>query len=219
MIEFNLLNQMDKGGPIMWVIFIAACITFAMLFWQAIRVYSLIKYARIDYQNLLHTPHFQMSEKSRHTSPAAQILQQMNWNEIFNRDDLVKEMNIQFAGITPKIEGSMPTIATLGALLPMLGLLGTVTGMINVFEVIALHGTGKPEQMASGISQALLTTASGLIFAIPVIFLHHLLSAKVNELMITTSQTMQILMHRDINSIKNMSGNNSTHEMVSDQAS
>ncbi|MFW2372652.1 MAG: MotA/TolQ/ExbB proton channel family protein, partial [Gammaproteobacteria bacterium] len=88
------------------------------------------------------------------------------------------------------------------ALLPMLGLLGTVTGMINVFEVIALHGTGKPEEMASGISQALLTTASGLIFAIPVIFLHHLLSRKVNELMVTTSQTMQILIHKDIDTFK-----------------
>lgn len=202
MIDFNLLNQMDKGGPIMWVIFVAACIAFGMLIWQSIRVYSLIKSARTDYQNLLEDPACNIINESEQASPAALILRQMNWKEIFNKDDLIKEMNIQLAGISPIIEGSLPTIATLGALLPMLGLLGTVTGMINVFEVIALHGTGKPEQMASGISQALLTTASGLIFAIPVIFLHHLLSRKVNELMVTTSQTMQILIHRDIASFK-----------------
>lgn len=198
MTDFNLLTQMDRGGPIMWVIFIAACIAFGMLIWQGFRVYTLIKSATDDYQSLLKDPVCNIINNNEQASPAVLILRQMNWKEIFNKDDLIKEMNIQLAGIMPKIEGSLPTIATLGALLPMLGLLGTVTGMINVFEVIALHGTGKPEEMASGISQALLTTASGLIFAIPVIFLHHLLSKKVNELMITTSQTMQILIHRDI---------------------
>lgn len=202
MTDFNILTQMDKGGPIMWVIFVAACIAFGMLIWQSIRVYSLIKYARNDYQNLLNDPSSNLANANEDASPAAQILRQMNWKEVYNRDDMIKEMNIQLAGITPRIEGSLPTIATLGALLPMLGLLGTVTGMINVFEVIALHGTGKPEEMASGISQALLTTASGLIFAIPVIFLHHLLSRKVNELMVTTSQTMQILIHKDIDTFK-----------------
>lgn len=202
MLDFNLLTQMDRGGPIMWVIFLAACIAFGMLIWQGLRVYSLIKYARNDYQSLLDDPSTNIVNSYEEASPAVLILRQMNWNQVFNKDDMVKEMNIQLAGITPIIEGSLPTIATLGALLPMLGLLGTVTGMINVFEVIALHGTGKPEEMASGISQALLTTASGLIFAIPVIFLHHLLSRKVNELMVTTSQTMQILIHKDIATFK-----------------
>lgn len=212
MVNFNLLTYMERGGPIMWVIFFAACIAFAMLIWQSIRVFTLIKNARDDYQCLLSSTTNNLINSVEQASPAALILQKMNWKEIFNREDMVKEMNIQLAGITPKIEGSLPTIATLGALLPMLGLLGTVTGMINVFEVIALHGTGKPEQMASGISQALLTTASGLIFAIPVIFLHHLLSRKVNELMVTTSQTMQILIHRDISSFKqNGFGQDNTH--------
>jgi len=217
MFNFNILEHMQRGGPIMWVIFFAACIAFAMLIWQSIRVLSLIKNARNDYQCLLSSTTNNLINSGEKTSPAALILQQMNWKEIFNREDMLKEMNIQLAGITPEIEGGLPTIATLGALLPMLGLLGTVTGMINVFEVIALHGTGKPEQMASGISQALLTTASGLIFAIPVIFLHHLLSRKVNELMLTTSQTMQILIHRDISSFKqNGFGQNSANNTQPD---
>lgn len=203
MTNIDLLAQMDKGGPIMWVIFIAACIAFAMLIWQSWRVYALIKNAREDYATLQADASSKIgAEIKANSSPAALILSLMNWQEIFNKDDLIKEMNIQLAAIKPNMEGSLPTIATLGALLPMLGLLGTVTGMINVFEVIALHGSGRPEQMAEGISQALLTTASGLIFAIPVIFLHHLLSRRVNELMVITSQTMQILVHRDIESFK-----------------
>jgi len=80
----------------------------------------------------------------------------------------------------------------------MLGLLGTVTGMINVFEVIAIQGSGDADAMAGGISQALLTTASGLIIAIPVIFCHHLLANRVNALMDITGQAMQVVLHRDI---------------------
>ena len=81
-------------------------------------------------------------------------------------------------------------------LLPMLGLLGTVVGMINVFEVIALHGTGDPQEMANGISQALLTTASGLIIAIPVIFAHHLLVQRLQALLATTEQSLLVVMNR-----------------------
>jgi len=81
-------------------------------------------------------------------------------------------------------------------LLPMLGLLGTVTGMINVFEVIALHGTGNPQEMAFGISQALLTTASGLVIAIPVIFFHHLLVQRLQMVLAATEQSLQVVLSK-----------------------
>jgi biopolymer transport protein ExbB len=100
----------------------------------------------------------------------------------------------------PKLEGTLPTIAVIGGLLPMLGLLGTVTGMINVFEVVAVHGTGNPQEMAYGISQALLTTASGLIIAIPVIFCHHLLSRRLRYTLAVTEQSLQHIQQRIINS-------------------
>ena len=99
--------------------------------------------------------------------------------------------------LMPRLEGMLPTIAVLGSLLPMLGLLGTVVGMIEVFEVIALHGTGNPQEMANGISQALLTTASGLIIAIPVIFFHHLLVRHLRYLLALTEQSLLLVYHRD----------------------
>ena len=201
----NLLNQflkqflsiMDKGGPIMWVILLAAALAMIMLCWQSLQVFLQMRHARGDYYQFLHNSRYVPMNNIKQASPAQRVLSAMNWHEINNQDDIVREINIHLAGITPKLEGMLPTIATLGSLLPMLGLLGTVTGMINVFEVIALHGSGKPEQMAHGISQALFTTAGGLIFAIPVIFFHHLLARKVNELMLLTTQAMQIIMHRD----------------------
>jgi biopolymer transport protein ExbB len=116
-------------------------------------------------------------------------------------------MNVHVADIALKIEGSLPTIATIGSLLPMLGLLGTVTGMINVFEVIAIHGSGKPDEMAHGISQAMLTTATGLIIAIPVIFMHHLLTRRQTLIMTNLLQSMQIILHHDLDVIKKFKTN------------
>jgi biopolymer transport protein ExbB len=194
----EFLSLMGKGGPIMWVIFVTACIAMIMLVWQSFRVLQLMQYARRDYEKLQIGHDFVPgTDNPGGASPVAQLFARINWVEVNSKEDVAREMNIQVAGLLPKLEGGLPTIATLGSLLPMLGLLGTVMGMINVFEVIALHGSGKPEQMADGISQALLTTASGLIIAIPVIFLHHLLSRRVNVLMVITGQAMQIILHRD----------------------
>ncbi len=194
----DFMALMAKGGPIMWVIFIAACIAMIMLIWQSFRIFSLSNSARQDYANLQNSNDFIPSNSAYNSSPVAQLLTLINWGDVTNKEDLAKEMNIHLAEIMPKLEGTLPTVATLGSLLPMLGLLGTVIGMINVFEAIALHGTGDPGEMAVGISQALLTTASGLIIAIPVIFFHHLLARRVNALTAITGQAMQMILHRDI---------------------
>lgn len=77
--------------------------------------------------------------------------------------------------------GLLSTIATLA---PLLGLLGTVTGMIQCFNVIATQGTGTPATLGGGISEALLTTAFGLIVAIPVILAHRFLSSRVERLVL-----------------------------------
>ncbi len=72
----------------------------------------------------------------------------------------------------PKLEGGLNLIKVLAAVSPLLGLLGTVIGMINTFQAITLFGTGDPQIMASGISEALVTTVLGLIAAIPLLLLH-----------------------------------------------
>jgi biopolymer transport protein ExbB len=77
--------------------------------------------------------------------------------------------------------GLLSTIATLA---PLLGLLGTVTGMIQCFNVIASQGGGTPATLGNGISEALLTTAFGLIIAIPVILAHRFLSSRVEQLVL-----------------------------------
>jgi len=197
----TFMSLMNSGGPLMWVIFSVACIAMILLVWEALHGWILIKNARRDYHHLRFKPNHLPPPNNR-ISPIMQLLAMINWSETQSKEAIAKEINIHLAEITPKMEGSLATIAILGSLLPMLGLLGTVTGMINVFEAIALHGSGKPNEMADGISQALLTTASGLIIAIPVIFLHHILSRRANILMAITHQTIQLILHRNISALK-----------------
>jgi len=82
----------------------------------------------------------------------------------------------------PAIERGLGTIKVLAAVGPLLGLLGTVTGMILTFQQITLFGTGDPKLMADGISQALVTTVLGLIMAIPLVLLHSALRARADGL-------------------------------------
>ncbi|MFP4164643.1 MAG: MotA/TolQ/ExbB proton channel family protein [Chitinispirillaceae bacterium] len=73
-------------------------------------------------------------------------------------------------------------IAVLASLMPMLGLLGTVTGMIATFEVIALQGTGDAQAMAGGIAEALITTQAGLVASVPIILGHTFVSNRLKKI-------------------------------------
>jgi len=97
----------------------------------------------------------------------------------------------------PALEQGLPMIKLLAAVAPLLGLLGTVTGMIATFQSISLFGTGDPKLMANGISQALVTTMLGLCIAIPLLFLHSLVAARSRSLIqILDEQTAGLLAKR-----------------------
>jgi len=92
--------------------------------------------------------------------------------------ELLRElMRRRLAGL----EKSIPTIVVLASIAPLLGLLGTVSGMIATFDVISRFGTGNAKAMASGISEALVTTQSGLVVAIPGLFMGNVLSRRVER--------------------------------------
>ena len=76
------------------------------------------------------------------------------------------------------LQRGLPALATIVAGAPLLGLLGTVIGMIKIFAVVATAGSGITEQLSSGISQALITTATGLVIAIPALFTHSYLESR-----------------------------------------
>ena len=80
-------------------------------------------------------------------------------------------------------------IKIIAVVAPLLGLLGTVTGMIQTFQAITLYGAGDPQTMAGGISQALVTTVLGLVVAIPTVFLHWLASSRAKRIENTLEET------------------------------
>ena len=93
-----------------------------------------------------------------------------NANESIESLEIILDEKIQ--SITPMIEVRVKAIKLIATVAPLLGLLGTVIGMIETFQAITLFGTGDPKLMAGGISQALVTTMLGLIVAAPLLFLH-----------------------------------------------
>ena len=93
-----------------------------------------------------------------------------NLNESLDSLELILDEKIQ--SITPTIEIRVKAIKLIATVAPLLGLLGTVIGMIETFQAITLFGTGDPKLMAGGISQALVTTMLGLIVAAPLLFMH-----------------------------------------------
>lgn len=82
----------------------------------------------------------------------------------------------------PRLERGQPLVKLLAAIAPLLGLLGTVTGMIVTFQAITVFGTGDPQLMAGGISQALVTTVLGLVTAVPLLFAQTALSSRSRAL-------------------------------------
>ena len=109
-------------------------------------------------------------------SVAAQVSMNVDAGVLTHRleEALLKEL--------PGIRRGLPLLAVLAGIAPLLGLLGTVAGMIETFQSITLFGTGDPKLMSGGISQALVTTELGLVVAIPLVLLRSLIAARSNAL-------------------------------------
>jgi biopolymer transport protein ExbB len=91
-----------------------------------------------------------------------------------------------------RLERHLGLVAAVAGALPLLGLLGTVIGMVETFEVITVHGTGEPRLMAAGIRKALVTTEAGLVTALPILLLHQYLASKARKI----EGELRLLAHR-----------------------
>lgn len=114
---------------------------------------------------------------------AAGLSNSRNGREVMK--DSIQDAASQVIHDMEKYLGAMGTIAGIA---PLLGLLGTVVGMIEVFTAIMLQGTGNPGILAGGISQALITTAAGLTVAIPAMIMHRFFQRRVDSLVVIMEQ-------------------------------
>ena len=124
----------------------------------------------------------------RDGSPLGRILAACLASRHLDRE-LMKEY-IEEVGrhVAHELERYLNALGTIAAISPLLGLLGTVIGMIKVFAVITAQGVGEPRVLAGGISEALITTAAGLTVAIPSLLFHRMLSGRVDALVVTMEQ-------------------------------
>lgn len=107
-----------------------------------------------------------------------------------NQHRVVVKEAVEEAGrhVVHDLEKHLQTLGTIAAITPLLGLLGTVIGMIKVFSAITTFGVGDPQALAAGISEALVTTAAGLSVGIPSLMFHRYFRGRVNELTVDMEQ-------------------------------
>ena len=115
-------------------------------------------------------------------NPLGRILQVYHDNPKADVETLELKLSEAILRETPKINRLLMFLKIIAVVAPLLGLLGTVTGMIITFQAITLFGTGDPKLMAGGISQALVTTVLGLCVAIPTVLLHTLVASRARRL-------------------------------------
>lgn len=101
------------------------------------------------------------------------------------RDATREAMQDAGAQVLADLERHLTTLGTCASVAPLLGLLGTVIGMIEIFNAMLAHGQGDPQFLAGGISKALVATAAGLVVAIPALVAHRTLTRRVDRLMLT----------------------------------
>ncbi|GGI95104.1 MotA/TolQ/ExbB proton channel family protein [Halopseudomonas pertucinogena] len=124
----------------------------------------------------------------RADSPLGEVLAAGLANARHGREVMKEAIQEAASKVIHELERYLSTLGTIAAVSPLLGLLGTVIGMIDVFNAVMLQGTGNTAVLAGGISKALITTAAGLTVAIPALFFHRFLVRRVDELVVAMEQ-------------------------------
>jgi len=140
---------------------------------------------------------FAISACRKNITPISQIILAALLKYGSSRDEIKETIEDTARHEITILERNLPILSTVGNIAPLLGLLGTVFGMIKAFQVVSVVGVGNPEALAGGISEALLTTAFGLSVAIPTIvaynYLAHRVDRQVKEMESTSIEILELL--------------------------
>lgn len=168
----SLEERIEQGGEVGYVIIVLGVLGVMLALYRLI--YLSVVGAKIRRQ---------VGRREADTgNPLGRILSTYDANKRTDTETLELKLEEVILKETAPLERGESMIKVLSVVAPLLGLLGTVTGMIQTFQAITLFGTGDPKMMASGISEALVTTILGLIAAIPLTLLHSLVSSASSSL-------------------------------------
>ncbi len=133
-------------------------------------------------------------EQLRLSSPLGRVLAAALEHRDRRREIIKEAVEDTGRQVVHSLERFLNTLGTIAGITPLLGLLGTVIGMIRVFSAILAHGVGDPNEMAGGISEALITTAAGLTVAIPTFFFYRYFRGLVRDYVLQMeAQALQLL--------------------------
>jgi len=200
-----VLELVKSGGVLIWPLLLCSVISLAIIcerFWSLQRkriipanmvkfVWEWHKKKSLDAQRL------DMLKKS---SPLGRVLAAGLSNMGQSREIMKESIEEVGRHVAHDLERYLNTLGTIASISPLLGLLGTVVGMIKVFAVITTQGVGDPAVLAAGISEALITTAVGLTVAIPSLMFYRYFRGRVDELVVTMEQEaikLVEVMHRE----------------------
>ncbi len=186
----GFIEQVRSGGPIVWPIVLIALVALGIVVYKIIFLRKL--HGNTD--RLMGQVHECaatgdwdgcariVADHADRKWPVLQVIRAGLGARDEDRETLESTLTEAILRELPGIQRGIAVLAVLGAVAPLLGLLGTVTGMIDTFRVITLYGTSDPKLMSGGISEALVTTELGLAVAIPILLLHTWLSRRTDHL-------------------------------------
>lgn len=186
----GLMDHIAKGGIWIFPILAFALLSLVTALFKAVQIYRV----RLPKARVLHDILHQLKDgkndkareiAARQPAPVNDMLVKAVDHAGRDKEAIEEVMYETLLDTQPRLEKYLPLIAITAATAPLLGLLGTVTGMIHTFKLITLFGTGDAKSLSSGISEALVTTEFGLIVAIPALILHALLSRKCQAILAT----------------------------------
>lgn len=168
----DLRERIDQGGTVGYVIIGLGAVAFLIAVWRMLA--------------LLFTG-ISVSSQTKKTdqpgrNPLGRVLKVYHDNPSTDVETLELKLSEAILKETPKINRMLMFLKIIAVVAPLLGLLGTVTGMIVTFQAITLFGTGDPKLMAGGISQALVTTVLGLCVAIPTVLMHTVVASRARRI-------------------------------------
>lgn len=196
--RLTVIQIIAAGGWVMWPIIACSVIAMAIVverFW-ALRQQQVLPAALV---RTVHTwaktgaiPEINLDNMVI-KSPLGRVVAAGILNRDYGRDVIKDSIEDTGRQVVHELERFLNVLGTIAAISPLLGLLGTVLGMIKVFNVVSVYGTGDPRLLAGGIGEALITTAAGLIVAIPSLFFYRYFCGKVDALVMRMEEEAILL--------------------------
>jgi len=168
----NLAERIAQGQIVGYTILVLGAIGLVLAIWRLLVLTGIGAKVKSQSKNL----------NQPGNNPLGRVIKVAHDNPNVDVEGLELKLGEAIMKETPKLQALLPFLKIISVVAPLLGLLGTVTGMIITFQAITLYGAGDPKLMAGGISTALVTTVEGLVVAIPMVFLHTLVSSRARRL-------------------------------------